>query len=127
MSQKYKRKFLVPGNTIKRCWDFRKQCTKLAKKNGSKYIPCRTRVSPPGSGYHSYRRDETKCPFPINKPKNYIVSETIDGEWQCSCPHWKFRRKECSHIRKAQADPEKYEIAKEFTGKTTDVISKLFA
>ena len=124
MSQKYKRKFLVPGNTIKRCWDFRKKCSKKYSRTGrTQDLPCS--VKSPNSDY--YRRDESRCPFPINKPKKYIVSETVDGEWQCSCPHWKFRRKECSHIRKAKANPEEYEIAKEFTGKTTDVISKLFS
>lgn len=35
----------------------------------------------------------------------YVVALTRDGEWQCSCPHWKFRRPEggCKHIRRVKA------------------------
>ena len=119
----YKRKFMVPGNTIKDCWSFRKKCRKKYARTGdNRDLPCS--VQSPGSSYH--RRDESRCPFPINKPNSYIVSETLDGEWQCSCPHWKFRRQECSHIRKAQANPEEFEIAVEFTGKLIDVFTKAF-
>ncbi len=110
---KYKRKFKVPGNTIKDCWDFRKKCRKKYGKQ-----PCLQD--------HPYQRDESRCPYPIHKPNDYIVSELYDGTWQCSCPAWKFRRKLCDHIRKAQREPEKYEIAVEFTGKTTDVLTKIF-
>lgn len=111
---RYKRKFLVPGNTIKRCRDFRDKCR---KEYGGK-APCLLK--------HSYRRDESRCTFSINKPNDYIVSERLDGTWACSCPAWKFRRKECDHIKTARREPEKYEIAKEFTGKTTATFTKLF-
>lgn len=117
MSEKesrYKRKFQVPGNTIKDCWDFRKKCRKKYGENK----PCLVA--------HNYRRDESKCPFPIGKPNDYIVSEMKDGTWQCSCPAWKFRRKQCDHIDKAKANPEKYEIAVEFTEKLTKVFTKAF-
>lgn len=30
--------------------------------------------------------------------KEYVVSLTRAGEWQCSCPVWKFRRQICKHI-----------------------------
>ena len=30
--------------------------------------------------------------------KHYTVSLKHDHTWQCSCPQWKFRRKECKHI-----------------------------
>lgn len=117
MTNKYKRKFLVPGDTIKDCWDFRRKCR---KKYGTMISqrPCTREVK--------RGRDESLCPFPINQPNKYIVSEMEDGTWRCSCPQWKFRRRICHHIEKAKTNPEKYEIAKEFTGKTTDVISKLF-
>ena len=29
----------------------------------------------------------------------YIVGISDEGEYGCSCPHWKFRRQECKHIR----------------------------
>lgn len=29
----------------------------------------------------------------------YTVALATDGTWGCSCPHWKFRRLECKHIR----------------------------
>jgi len=32
----------------------------------------------------------------------YKVSVTDSGEWQCSCPAWIFKRKQCKHIQDAQ-------------------------
>lgn len=114
MVVKYKRKFKVPGDTIHDCWSFRKKCNK--KYGDAK--PCLVG--------DRWRRDESKCPFPINKPTEYIVSEMEDGTWRCSCPVWKFRRQQCHHIDKAKRNPEKYEISVEFTGKLTDVFDKIF-
>lgn len=34
--------------------------------------------------------------------KHYTVSLKHDHTWQCSCPQWKFRRKECKHIIEAK-------------------------
>jgi hypothetical protein len=31
--------------------------------------------------------------------KEYVVSLAADGTYGCSCPAWKFRRLECSHIQ----------------------------
>lgn len=31
--------------------------------------------------------------------KEYIVSQDEDGNYGCSCPVWKFQRKECKHIQ----------------------------
>jgi len=37
--------------------------------------------------------------------REYVVSLADDGEtWGCSCPHWKFRRAECKHIREVKAE-----------------------
>jgi hypothetical protein len=36
-------------------------------------------------------------------PGAYTVSLSVDGEWGCSCPRWKFKREECKHIREIQA------------------------
>jgi len=116
MTKEYKRKFLVDGNTIKDCWDFRKKCGKKYGSNDNR--PCRKE--------DRWRKDESKCPYPINQPTKYIVAETLDGEWQCSCPVWKFRRQQCHHIRKAQMNPEKYQIAKEHTGKSIKTFAKIF-
>lgn len=33
----------------------------------------------------------------------YVVSISVDGQWGCSCPQWKFRRKECKHIQEVKA------------------------
>jgi hypothetical protein len=33
----------------------------------------------------------------------YKVSISVDGQWGCSCPQWKFRRIECKHIREIKA------------------------
>jgi hypothetical protein len=32
----------------------------------------------------------------------YTVSLAQDGHWECSCPQWIFRRKECKHIQEAK-------------------------
>lgn len=34
-----------------------------------------------------------------NSNKQYTVSLTHDGEYQCSCPQWIYKRLECKHIR----------------------------
>jgi len=31
--------------------------------------------------------------------KSYMVSLTDDGQYECSCPQWIYRRKECKHIQ----------------------------
>jgi len=122
----YKRKFQVPGDTIKNCWNFRKKCD---RKYG--YVPnkkpCMVEQPPPRRTYlPRMRREESRCPFPINQPSKYIVSEMDDGTWRCSCPVWKFRRQQCHHIGKAQRNPEEYEIAKEHTQRTTETLRKIF-
>jgi hypothetical protein len=35
--------------------------------------------------------------------KFYKVSLTENGEYQCSCPVWIFRRKQCKHIEQVKA------------------------
>ena len=40
-----------------------------------------------------------EVPSFTNPDKIYIVSLTKNGEYQCSCPQWIFRRKECKHIK----------------------------
>ena len=120
MTVQYKRKFLVPGETVKTCWDFRKQCQKqFGSTYGHLNAPCLTTGS--------YHRDEEKCPFPINKPNDYIVSETVEGEWQCSCKAWTTHkpRRDCKHIDKARANPEKYEVAVDWTGKTVEIMKRV--
>ena len=39
-----------------------------------------------------------------NPGKFYIVAETEDGEWQCSCPVWIYRRKQCKHIQRVKQE-----------------------
>ena len=127
MTTQYKRKFLVPGDTIKTCWDYRKQCDEkygTYYKSGTAYFnkskPCYSSSIPP---FH----DESNCPYPINKPIEYIVSETEDGEWQCSCKAWTTHkpRQDCKHIIKAKANPEKYEIAVDWTSKSVETMKKV--
>jgi len=114
MTKEYKRKFLVDGNTTIRCRDICKSYPEPCRKGKGMYMP--------------YEKRLPYCPHKdrVDKPRKYIVSETIEGEWQCSCPVWKFRRRECHHIRQAQADPAKYQIAKEHTGRTIETLRKVF-
>ncbi len=34
----------------------------------------------------------------------YIVGISAEGEFACSCPHWKFRRLPCKHIAGVKAE-----------------------
>jgi hypothetical protein len=54
---------------------------------------------------------------------HYVVSLTSSGEWQCSCPRWKFSRERCKHIdfiaeglhRKPDVIAQLYEMEATFT------------
>jgi len=35
---------------------------------------------------------------------SYTVSMDENGNFGCSCPHWKFRREECKHIREVKEE-----------------------
>ena len=37
--------------------------------------------------------------------KTYTVSLTEDGDWECSCPQWIYRRRECKHIQQVKNSP----------------------
>ena len=43
--------------------------------------------------------------------KEYLVSITENGQWQCSCKHWTTRHVECKHIKKVKQNPEAYETS----------------
>jgi hypothetical protein len=40
--------------------------------------------------------------------KIWTVSQTARGDWQCSCPVWRFKREQCKHIAAVQDDPDSY-------------------
>ena len=40
--------------------------------------------------------------------KTWTVSQTARGDWQCSCPVWRFKREQCKHIAAVQDDPDSY-------------------
>ncbi len=37
--------------------------------------------------------------------QSYTVTRSPANDWQCTCPHWTYRRAECTHIRKAKSLP----------------------
>lgn len=43
--------------------------------------------------------------------KEYLVSITENGQWQCSCKHWTTRHVECKHISRVKQNPEAYETS----------------
>jgi hypothetical protein len=43
--------------------------------------------------------------------KEYLVSITEHGQWQCSCKHWTTRHVDCKHILKVRINPEAYETS----------------
>jgi hypothetical protein len=46
-----------------------------------------------------------KCEVPGSQGHTWVVSQAEDGTWGCSCPVWKFKRKECHHIANVKASP----------------------
>ena len=42
----------------------------------------------------------------------YTVTRSQGNDWQCTCPHWTYRRTECAHIRTAQSLPATESIHK---------------
>jgi hypothetical protein len=44
-----------------------------------------------------------QVPSSSDPDKTYTVAVDKDGNYACSCPHWKFRRQECHHIRRVKA------------------------
>ena len=126
----YRRKFLVPGDTIPHCLDYLSKCEKeFGDKEESRpcYFKQPTTRKTFTHGYWIPSSDESKCPYPINKPVEYIVSETKDGEWQCSCKAWTTHkpRIDCKHIVKAKADPKKYEVAVDWIGKAIETMKRV--
>ena len=122
--KKYKRKFLVEGETIYECRHFYRKCL---EKYGDD-PPCTVWVNTiSGRKVRAFRRDLSKCPFPIGKPKTYVVSLTEDGEWECSCKAWTTRvpRRDCKHIKKVKEDPEKYEVSTEWSAKKVQVLRRV--
>jgi len=130
--KKYKRKFLVPGDSPRDCSSFGCFNGKLYSwiQGYDKMPPCIRDVA------RKLRRtfnlwddlkEMDKCPHreELNKPNMYVVSEREDGKWECACPRWKFRREECHHIKKARRNPEKYEVDPEWTGKALDAIRRV--
>lgn len=43
------------------------------------------------------------APSSSREGNSYIVSQDEEGNYGCSCPVWKFRRKDCKHIEAAKA------------------------
>jgi hypothetical protein len=132
---KYKRKFLVPGETPKgKNWSERDaNCERLC---GLAYSFSQSRYSPNGTrknqlclhgGFWWQHPDYSRCVHQDEVFNQYLVSETEDGKWQCSCKAWTARmpRTDCKHIIKAKVDPKKYEIDPDWTGKTTDLMRKV--
>jgi len=127
MTKQYKRKFLVEGETIQTCDII---CPDKVDRPCYYYIQ---KTDFYGRPYDELKQDINRCPvkWKLDKLNHYIVSETIDGKWECSCKGWifKWRRlgKDCHHIELAKAHPEKYEIDKEMTEKGADIIRKALA
>lgn len=124
---KYKRKFMVHGDTSQDCNDFCKQGFIADDFDG--LPPCIRDVAKNLNRMYNlwdYLKEMEKCPHKVKlgKPRDYVVSEMKDGTWRCSCPQWKYRRKQCHHIKEAQENPDKYEMSVEFTGKLTEVFTK---
>jgi len=105
---KYKRKFIVLGDTPKK--EICDEC--IITANYTYYAlahPCS----------NTNQIEPNNCIKPDDAFKKYLVSETIDGKWVCSCPRGKFHRVNgesiCHHVDKAKQNPDKYEVTKSVT------------
>ena len=129
-NDKYKRKFLVEGSSLTSCVDICKI------KEDSFFYPgdyrplnlsCLVVFNTYNNNTSSYVIKTSKCMYPerLHKPHKYIVSETKDGKWLCSCPRGKFRRvngeSQCDHVNTAKSDPEKYEVPVHVTGTLVEI------
>lgn len=47
-----------------------------------------------------------KVPSTTNPDQIHIVALDKDGNYGCSCPVWKFHRKECHHIIQVKSNPD---------------------
>jgi len=47
-----------------------------------------------------------KVPSSSNPDKEYTVSLTKEGTYECSCPAWVYHRRECHHIKQIKAAVE---------------------
>lgn len=52
--------------------------------------------------------NQWKRPSNSNPDKEYTISQTYEGGFQCSCRGWTMHvpRRDCTHIRQLKADPE---------------------
>ena len=158
--QVYKRKFSVPGNTVQTCKHFPCKklydgdIYTTLKDNYGHHEPCivqmteqewedyaknigsrasyRYRMSHCYNDKKTVVKDIRICPYKdkLGKPKDYIVSEKMDGTIVCDCPAGKFNRDEdgntqCTHRDTAYSNPKKYEIPVESTAKDVDAINAL--
>lgn len=53
----------------------------------------------------AFATNQFTVPSDSDPERSYVVTEMSDGQWQCSCPGWKFHtpRRDCKHIAVAQA------------------------
>lgn len=42
------------------------------------------------------------------RERTWTVAQAKNGEWGCSCPQWRFRRRQCTHIEAVQQNPNWY-------------------
>ena len=50
--------------------------------------------------------------------KIYTVALRHTGEWQCSCPHWIYRRAQCKHIEAVMDEYRAEQLAEERIART---------
>ena len=60
-------------------------------------------ISLPTAGSpHSFRVQKWQVRSHSDPSKHYTVSLRKDGVFECSCPQWIYRRRECKHIQEVQ-------------------------
>jgi len=73
-----------------------------AQYSGDSIAQVVSNVTPIQPSYGSRYVQQWKVRSERNPSKFYTVSLKHDGSYECSCPHWIYRHKECKHIRKVK-------------------------
>jgi hypothetical protein len=58
-------------------------------------------IEPVHAPTHGYSQ-QWKVRSETNPNHYYTVSLKTDGIWECSCPHWIYRHRECKHIEQVK-------------------------
>ena len=72
---------------------------RTTRQQYNRYSPIQRRMGRLEAKIYS---NQWQVPSRSSPGKFYKVSVTPNGEWECSCPDWTYRRNECKHIKQVK-------------------------